>query len=165
MKKNLTITLFLASILLVGCSPKKPLLSGQYDKVVTVESSKTFEQIWTLVIDYFAVRGIGIQTIDKSSGLIVSNKHSLIDTWTYETKGRPDKAAAWVVLRKTKGLRPKSIEGNFNIRIKAVGTLTQINVNLVNLTAISTKDDEVKWRFMNVASTGVFENEIANSLK
>lgn len=159
------LVLFVVVALLVGCSPQKPQLTGQYGKIVTIESSKSFEQIWTQTIDYFAVKGIGIQTIDKSSGLIVSNKYSLIDTWTYESKGKPTNPNAWVVLKKTKWLRPQSIEGNFNIRIKEIGGVTQINVNLVNLTAISTKESDAKWRLMNVASTGVFENEIANTLK
>jgi acetyltransferase-like isoleucine patch superfamily enzyme len=132
------------------------------------------------MIDLFAQNGISIKTIDKSSGIIVSERTSFSNSFTWEvSKGYLNNPNAFVVVGRydnalTK-IVPKTITGDWNIRIKTVGNETVINVNLLNLYGEhivhgtgSSSGYEYHWQKggqLDIRSTGVFERKISDMIK
>lgn len=164
-------------IALTSCSAPKSTLTGKYqDTPYQIETSKSLDETWSAIIDLFATKGLSIKIIDKSSGLITSNKTSFLFSYTYENKqGQPEDPNAFVVVNKLKGgfgntLNPQVLTGEWNIRIKEVNSKTVINVNLVNIiaqyTAPRTTTYTAEHTYNLVAkSTGVFEKLIADQIK
>lgn len=69
MKKKV---LFYALIitLLSSCIPSKKVayLTGDYNINTSIETDKSFDEVWDKVIDYFSVNGIAISTLEKIVG-------------------------------------------------------------------------------------------------
>ena len=169
--------LFYAVTLLLfsGCATKVIPLKGHYvDKPYEIISDKTKDQVWDKIIDFFAQNGLSIKIIDKSSGLITSDKTRL--SWTMENKdGTLFKPDRWIVIEKISLLgsgafvTPTSVTGDWNIRIKDAGdNKTIINVNLVNIQAKATYSNgrEILQEIeIKALSTGIFEKTIADAVK
>lgn len=162
---------------LFSCAYKSVPLKGNYDEKpfeLIVEKNK--DVIWDNLIDFFATKGLSIKLIDRTSGLILSDRSLL--TWTYEdAKGKLENPAAWVVLPKIVDpgtMKPVSfaqVYGDWNVRIKEIDKdKTKINVNLVNISYTSTI-----YAFMSTVptstvyhdgkSTKVFEKLISEQIK
>lgn len=172
MCKFLSVILF--TLLVTSCAPKIYTLKGAYPSPpIVYQSDKNFETIWSNVIDLFAQKGIPIQLVDKSSGLIVSGSAAL--TWSFEDKmGSLLKNDAWVVIPKmidkgnNKLLKPYAVYGTWNIRIKPDGSKTSINTNLYNISAVYTNPAAYTKPAMSIAdgrSTGNFEKFIYDLVK
>lgn len=157
----------------------KPVpLKGTYsDKPYEVISEKSFDQVWTNVIDLFATKGLSIKLIDKSSGLIVSEKTSFINDYTFEDKlGKLINPDASVVLETVtyegfnQTLKPEKITGEWNVRIKDNGNnKTSVNVNLTNIDAKLIIAGSAYTAAQNITfegkSTGQFEELISSLVK
>jgi len=165
--------------LFAGCYVTKVTqLKGTYPTPPIITSSdKSFDKVWDNTVDYFAQHGIPIKIIDKASGLIVSDKAKL--SWSFEDKNgkllRPD---AYVVLKKMTGdysdkpFKPDEVTGEWNIRIKPVGTGTSINVNLYNIQAVYErayysyyKGVTNSWVTVDGYTTGNFERSFEDAVK
>lgn len=153
-------------------------LKGDYPPTPIISASdKSFDKVWDNVIDYFAQNGIPIKIIDKSSGLIISDKAKL--TWSFEDKlGKLANSSAWVVLQKImdplheKPYTPNYVSGEWNIRIKSNDGKTTINVNLYNIEATYGSYYYSSYTHSTIApvkvegkTTGVFENAISSAVK
>ena len=163
-----------ATLLLTGCAYKITPLKGTYlDKPFEIISDKSKDQVWDKLIDFFAQKGLSIKIIDRSSGLIISDRSAL--TWTFEdSKGKVIDPLAWIVIEKTvdpgpnKVIKPSSVAGDWNVRIKELSNnKTSINVNLVNIKAkreyvskYGVSEYEIK-----ALSTGNFEKLISEQIK
>jgi hypothetical protein len=163
--------LFFAVASYLSCGIKSEGISGRYGKPVVITSDNSFEQVWSNVIDFFATEGISIKVIDKSSGLIVTEKYNLRGAYTQEGKnGELMNPSAFVVISKCGKLGPDWLTGEWNVRIKSLPDgKTSINVNLLNIQghvyrAESTYTFKVDCDFTG-QSTGVFEKGIAEKLK
>lgn len=179
--KQITIksSLLLFSILLLNScvSIQNIPLKGNYlDKPYQTVSNKSFEQVWTNIIDLFATKGLSIKLIDKSSGLIISEKTSFLNDYTFEDKtGNLENKEASVVLNKigysgNKSFKPEKITGEWNIRIKDNGNNeTLVNVNLTNIDATlfiaGSKYSPASTLTFNGKSTGKFEELISTLIK
>lgn len=156
--------------LLVSCSPLKPLRGSYYDseKPFTITTTKSVDEVWSKVIDLFATKGLAIKIIDKSSGLITSEKYSFLGTNTTETEnGTLTNPSAWVVCTVPK---LDKLAGAWNVRVKSDGAgKTIININITNLEAqiIFPKSVYGYEKTMNydVKSTGNFERLISDLVK
>lgn len=174
MKKILTM-LFVAS-LLVSCSTLK--LTGTYPSTNHFGySDNSYEQVWAKVIDYFAIAGIPIATIDKSSGIIVSSKMSFLNSYTREVKGVPLNPNAYVVIPTVRGgfgniLEPTAaitgdwtMVGDWNVRIRESDGRIMVNVNLMNLDCYYTVSGLYgSTTKVPIKSTGKFERELLDYL-
>lgn len=175
-----------AVIYFISCTPTKVIpLTGTYPTTpIVFYSDKSFDKVWDNIIDMFAQKGISIRTIDRTSGLIVSDKTKL--SWTFEDfkneKHKRSKAIkfdplAFVVVERIMNtwtsypFIPDAVTGDWNIRIKKDGDRTSINVNLNNIYAVYEMDYyrethlaiapvEVKGK-----TTGVFEKTIYDIVK
>ncbi len=133
--------IFVSLILLCSCSSKIIPLKGAYTATPIIQySDNPVDKVWDHVIDFFAQKGLAIKIIDKSSGLIISDKTAL--TWTYEDKKGVMKVQnRWVAIPQAfpagsdVPLKPDIVLGEWNVRIKAEGSGTSVNVNLVNIEA------------------------------
>lgn len=111
-------------IALVSCTFYKATLKGKYqDTPFQIETSKSYEETWSELIDLFAQKRLSIKIIDKSSGLITSEKTSFLSSFTYEdAQGKPINPNAFVVSANTsyegKVHPPISLTEEWNIRIK-----------------------------------------------
>ncbi len=142
------------------------------------ETRNTFEVVWSRVIDYFAIEGVPITTVDKSSGLIVSSKMSFLNAYTREVNGEPLDPDAYVVIPTVRGefgiiLEPSSfiggtwkMIGDWNIRVKEENGKTIVNVNLTNLACYytTTKSNITSSRPIPIKSTGKFEKDLLDYL-
>jgi hypothetical protein len=171
---NKLLTLIFISVMLASCAPKVYTLKGAYPAPpIVYNSEKNFETVWSNVIDLFAQKGIPIQLVDKSSGLIVSGSATL--TWSFEDKiGNLVKTDAWVVLPKmidkgnNKLIKPYAVYGSWNIRIKTDGSKTSINTNLYNISAVYSNPAAYTKPAMAISdgrSTGNFEKFIYDLVK
>lgn len=176
MKKNIAVLL---SIFLFSCMATKTIaIKGAYPvPPITTSTDRPFDKVWDRVIDYFAQNGIPIKIIDKSSGLIVSDKAKL--TWSFEDKnGQIFSKTAFVVLDKViysmtgKPFPPEIVTGEWNVRIKTDGGKTLINVNLYNIQATYVKYYYTSYAHTSVEpvtvegkTTGVFEEKFADMVK
>lgn len=156
--------LFSLSLMLHSCITLK--LDGAYQSGSSYSKTNlSKEEVWNNVIDFFAVNGISITTIDKSSGLIVASKTSFRNNFTREKNDKPLDSNAYVVIPSVRvgfggWYVPDEIVGDWNIRIKENETdgKTMVNINLVNLSCsprIGGTTNNVPVR-----STGVFEKKI-----
>ena len=167
--------LFIACIAISGCTVTKATLKGKYqDTPYQIETTKSFEETWSKLIDLFAQKGLSIKIIDKSSGLITSEKTSFQSSYTYEDAiGKPVNPNAFVVVAKTSYMGavypPSSITGEWNVRIKQGEGKTLINVNLVNLNGqyvmAATRYGGQTTGEIDAKSTGVFEKLIADQIR
>lgn len=172
MKKSLYLLVFIV-FLFAYCSPKiaQPMLY-QTD-IVSIESSRSYDDVWSEMIDLIAQKGIAVKLLDKSSGLMTTETYSLVNSYTFENKsGEYVNPGAYVVLGKVKpglvALKPTTVEGQWNIRMKRVNDKTLINVNLVNLKAYcivrGSYGSSHLYNFP-IKSTGIFEKTMVEKLK
>lgn len=179
--------LFASLVFFTGCVSTKVIpIKGTYPETpIIINSTKTFDQAWDKLIDIFAQKGLSIRIIDRSSGLIISDKSELSTTYENET-GKPVDETAFIVVSsviqygkkvpvtgtssgayaQTKVAYPA--RGDWNVRIKSnAGGGCSINVNITNITYNAYDLTEKRYRDMNLAaykSTGVFENLIASMI-
>ena len=113
---------------------------------------------------------MSIKIIDKSSGLIVSEKTKL--SWTREDKkGNLINPGAFVVVQSYNTMAQavlSYVTGDWNVRIKPLENgKTSINVNLVNIKATNTgaKLYGLYEYDIPAKSTGVFEKTIAEQFR
>lgn len=172
--KNLTFILLSASVILSSCFGTQKLKGSYGNKPYVISSDKPAEEVWSNIIDFFSQNGISIQTIDKSSGLIVSNDNDFKDAVTFEKKdGTLEHPKDWVVVERKEiwgnAVMP-TVTGRWNIRIKSSpDKKTSINVNLTSIKASYYSTGNKYAPAMNVPlearSTGVFEQLIADKVK
>lgn len=162
-----------------SCSTYKILntpLVGVYDeKPYIVYTDKSFEEVWSKTIDFFAEKGVSITTIDKSSGLIVASRIRFFGEYiTQESSGVPQKEGAFVVLNRCglqqgysyEDVKPTQVYGDWNVRIKSDGVKTSVNVNLLNFTVQSSPVVigmvDMSGCVWDCKSTRVFERQLTN---
>lgn len=169
MKKTFVIVgIIVLAAFFVSCSSMR--LTGKYAGMnhSFAETTLPYEEVWTRVIDYFALSGIPISTIDKSSGLIIASRISFLNHYTREVDGKPLSPDAYVVVPTVRGMLftitpPTSIDGDWNIRIKEQDDRVIVNVNLVNLNAYIIQSAGTRVN-IPVASLGNFENGLIDYL-
>lgn len=168
--------MIISTLLIGSCAPLR--LTGEYpDTHFSKETDLSYEEVWVRVIDYFAIAGIPISTIDKASGLIVSSKVSFVNNYTREVHGKPQNEKAYVVIPTVRGgfgniLEPRAaltgdweMFGDWNVRIKNSNNKTMVSVNMLNLycfyrvTGIIGSTTQIP-----IKSTGVFEQSLLNYL-
>lgn len=176
MKKVLFVLCLSISLVSCGGLVNVPLKGTYIDKPIEITSKQPYEKVWSNIIDLFATKGLSVKLIDKSSGLIVSEKTSLKDSYSFEdAQGNLENPSAFIALDKNeiKGfskLQPETVVAEWNIRIKSIdGNLTLINVNLTNINAFYTSPAGPYSAARTITfvgkSTGNFEKQISEILK
>lgn len=166
-------TLIIISLLFAGCYTLKTIpLKNQYqDAPFQATSTNKKDIVWDKLIDLFAQTGLSIKIIDRSSGLIISERAAL--SWTHEDKkGNLRNPNAYIVLPKLIDINQNvvpinNLTGEWNVRIKDDNSGgTTINVNMVNLqkTMYGYKTAPYPVAATGV-STGVFEKIIFEFIK
>ena len=121
--------LFIFSTLLVLPLGNEPL---------TVTTTLSKDIVWAKTIDFFTKQGIAIKTIDKTSGIIQSDKLGL-GTHTI-TNNQPPDSTAWAICTLTKhdyiDKAPIYPTGELFISVQENNGNTTIAINLLNLQAI-----------------------------
>jgi hypothetical protein len=183
------LTILLFAIGLHSCAPVKSIApKGSYPPTpMEFKSEKIFDEVWDNLVDVFAQQGLAIKIIDRSSGLIISEKSKL--TATIEDKfGKPLDPTAYVVVPKfrnvnsnrdepisgtlsgvyAKKMIPLPVFGEWNVRVKKSGNGSTINVNITNVSydvyMNATKTYNSRG-LQDYKSTGIFENALANHIK
>lgn len=168
--------LILPLFFLVSCSAKLYPLKGQYSSTpYQINTTSTKEQVWDRIIDLFAQKGLPIKIIDKSSGLIISEKSQLATT-TEDKNGEILDKDAWVAVPgRYDGYKRKMVPatygpaiGEWNIRIKdnnAGGCI--VNVNIVNLKQVipDIRNVSTERPLLSGRSTGVFEQLVSEMVR
>lgn len=176
MKKIYTICA-LAIFCFASCKIKAIALKGEYpNQPMAISTDKSFEQVWSNLIDLFAQKGLSIKVIDKSSGLIVSER-TAIPVSIEDKKGRLKDPQAYLAVPKIyvynlekpinyRGGEVNAVTAEWNVRIKATGNGSVVNVNLVNpsYTYQGSKSSKTEL-IVGAKSTGIFENYIADQIK
>jgi hypothetical protein len=185
-------TFLACGICLWSCTTKIIPIKGEYPSTPIVYSStQPFDSAWDKVIDLFAQKGLTIKLIDRSSGLIVSEKTVLI-TSMEDDKGKAISSLAEIVVPKYKDgstngryvpisgttsgpyaavMVPRPIFGEWNVRLKKLSTGgTSINININNLFYLDeyivgghVMNNPVPIQFYK--STGIFEQFIYDQIK
>lgn len=167
---------FIGMSLISACTVESSALKGQYSETpYEIITEKPLDTVWSNIIDLFAQKGLAIKVIDKSSGLITSEKTSFLNSYTYENAsgGLENPNASVVITRQTYGgstIAPQSLTGEWNVRIKPKGeNTTSININITNIQGSFYSAGGQYSPAMNLTyegkSTGKFESVIAGSIK
>lgn len=196
MKKIFFASAIFGYLALSSCATGKVIpLSGNYPTMpVMLNTEKSVESTWDKLIDLFAQKGLSIKVIDRSSGLIISDK-TIFKTTVENEKGKLEDDNAWIVVSKvhdnalnrkvaisgttsgvySKQLIPRDVTGEWNVRIKKDESgKTIINVNIVNVTYsdyVATGMGspgyykDVPLNGAFYKSTGVFEKLITDLIK
>ena len=150
--------------MLTSCRTVESLsFKGYYPIQITVETDKKYDEVWDKVIDYFAVCGVPITTLEKASGLIVSKTISFKGFVTAEDEqGKLQNLDAFIVIPYAKDIVYMNAAFDFNVRIKKQESKVVISVNLHNIQAeITTKPKGLKMISYPLPvegkSTGIFE--------
>lgn len=185
MKRTLSLLLF---VTLISCSAKIIPLKGQYPATPMIfNTENSFEKSWDKLIDIFAQKGLAIKLIDKSSGLLISER-SLLTATTENKEGVIVNKTAFVVIPKIiengatytatgKIIDPSKdkkknvsypVYGEWNVRIKSSSSGSTVNVNINNVT-YDEYSNKAKMSFSKALntyrSTGAFENLIYDLIK
>lgn len=181
---------FFLSVTLFSCAPAKMLpLTSQYPSTpMLFNSDKSFEKTWDNLIDVFAQKGLSIKIIDRSSGLIISQKselsatiedkngklydpHAFIAIPCYIANGKRvpvsnPNAAAYSTQKK---IIANPVYGDWNVRIKPTasgGSTINVNITNLNYEIFDYKLKENKLHSLTeYKSTGVFENILVDLIK
>jgi hypothetical protein len=179
---NMKILYLILAIAFTSCFTSKGLIvppKSQYPTTpIIITSSNQFDVVWDKLIDLFAQKGLSIKIIDRSSGLIISEKTMLTHT-TERNNGTLKDSLAFTVGPRHYDKNTKkynnyyfSAVGEWNVRLKKAdngGTL--INVNLVNIEAQpyvpgSLSNQSVAYLPASACrTTGVFEKIISDIIK
>lgn len=159
---------------LTSCTIPERILTGNY---VTGSKSEIINSprdvVWNKIIDQFSENGYGIKTIDKSSGIIITDKTSFKNVYTREVKGKPENPSAYVVIfdiRSSLGnkLAPHVVEGDWNVRITDLENGTcKVNINLTNMKCVFINPPSSGGGASNypIQSLGNFEKQFLDKLK
>jgi len=172
---------FTILLLSIGCNFKTPQLKGIYqDKTYEFITSVSKEKVWNKLLDFFTTEGLVIKTIDKTSGLIVTDITSFLNSYTREAKdGSLIDSNAKVVYSKVRGQltfaltnKPDVITGQWIVRVKEQADTTIVGIKLANIDGRIVLQDssanrivpEANYKLI-VKSTGVFEKAVQAALK
>jgi hypothetical protein len=157
--KYLSLVLIAILLLAGSCASSKKLKKDYPRDGYTFTSRLPFDATWDKILDYFQRTGTPVSSIDKASGIIVSNDVSFMKSYGYEKSFSTDRDA-YVVLPKRKGHAPGKINGTINVRLRSDQTVT---VGIYNLTAESRNavigNDESRY-YRDAASSGRFEKDM-----
>lgn len=171
------LTIITACLLIACTATKVTPITGTYPKPPFVfTSSSSFNTVWDKLIDLFAQKGLPIKLIDRTSGLLISDRSVLPATYELNTGGLKDPGAFIVMpkvyvptTRKTFIIAMGSqVTGEWNVRIKEIGGKTLINVNIVNVRYEPYDAENKRTREVistSHQSTGVFETFIAEAIQ
>lgn len=163
--------LLLLSLLLpfvFACSVQRiPLRDKYLDGPYTVTTEKSYDKCWDSAIDFFSQLGIPIKTIEKASGIIVSENMNLKSQSNVEDQktGRIINDKAWIGVGVIKDgmaiLTPSRVTGEWNVRVKESDGKRVVSVNLVNIQAALYSNGYISQTF-EAKSTGVFEKSVVD---
>jgi hypothetical protein len=170
-----TIVFIILTLGMTSCYFQNVPLKGTYENHTSFSSNKTYDEIWSNIIDLFSNKGIPIAVIDKSSGLICSDPVSFLYTYSFEDEsGKLVDTSAWIALSRyyepaysKPQIVPKEILASWNIRIKRENDKTVVNINLVNIKATGHIPNERGFSEVPYEgqSTGKFESIIFNMIR
>jgi hypothetical protein len=156
---SISISLFMIC-LLSSCSGVVPL-KGTYQDSYTFTSTSSKEKIWDNIVNYFTKNSINITTIDKPSGLIVSNNYAFENSYTREdTLGKLINPNAWIVGNfkpRTADSSGFKIWGNINVHVTEENGARKIEVSITGLGT-----NAIWFKNSKIASSGVLEKQIGS---
>lgn len=123
--KNLIYALLLAIVISACTTPEVPPQKFIFDKERTI--NKSFDDVWSGIISWFGDNNVQIKNIDKSSGIITSEK-GMLAGWSeseYCDCGKPKHTVTDYTAKY------ENITYNFNIIIKKItDTSTKVKINI-----------------------------------
>ena len=147
-------------------------LQGRYlEEPYVVYSEKSFDEVWDNVVDVVATMGFPIKLLDKQNGLLVCERMSLLSAYSQEDKaGRLKNPDAYVVVPNVENasfynVEPYELSGVANVRIRAEGKRTKINVNLNAFTISVGAGNNTERYTADLRSTGRFEQGVAQMVE
>jgi len=167
--KNLFVILSL--ILMTSCVSYVPLTKNYKESIIkeTVINSNSY---WDNIIDFFAESGIPIKSMDKQSGLIISDDFYLFNSnITGENEnGNLINPNAWIAsgywnngpykLGPHGGIVPPC-KVTFIVRIRQdVNAKIFVKLNIIDYKITSGPPEYKIWYYVDAQSTGVFEKEL-----
>lgn len=162
-------------LILFSCTTRLIPLRGKYPQPpFEITTTQQYEQMWNKVVDVFTERNIPIKIIDKSSGLIVSDKISM-GTTVENRNGVPVSDKAFIVVpgyydpatRKNISAFPlDNYSGSISVRVKTKENNVTVSVSISGVTAQSYMSGKMQnGDITNFKSTGKFEQSFFDLLK
>lgn len=186
--KTIFTLLTLSIIGFQSCAPAKQIaLKGTYPEPPMVfNSTQPFDKVWDNLIDLFAQKGFSIKIIDRSSGLIISQR-SLLSATMEDKNGKLVDPFAIIAVPSIKfngriipitgtsvgpyatekQIKALPVYGDWNVRVKSTPTGSTINVNITNViyeNILSPGKSVEPISITGYKSTGKFEKELSQSI-
>lgn len=162
-------------------------LKGTYHKegyTFSTELSKA--AAWDTLINFFTREGIGLKTLDKADGVLITDKVSFLKHYTWENANdAPTDSLAYVVCSKYRDwtmvqptIRPSILNGAWMMHLYEQNNHTYLQINLANTDARiagfgqtanatnnTTTTDNLSYNIvLEVRSTGIFENKVRSAI-
>ncbi len=154
MNRRHTSMAILLGLLLSSCSTYKAAKTYTFDK--TQVYSQDFDQVWSGIIEWFAEKNIPIRTIEKASGLIVTEYGLRVsdDICDCGQNGTYQKV--------------KERTASFNVFVRKVEAGTRVTITLFCSSKLSTSDlygsGPASISDVDCNSTGMIELELFDAL-
>jgi hypothetical protein len=126
--------------------PQEPEVAA---KPADLSIAAPFDRTWNAVVEHFAMNSIPIRTLDRSSGLIVTDD--------MRVPGKPTEQARWAVCSTGFGMKFGPTVGSYNVLIRGDSSKATVRV---------TARWEDTGRPANVCqTTGVYEGNLAAAIR
>ena len=180
MKTKILLLLLTLSVALTisSCSPKIYGLRGNYEITNSIETSSSYNDVWSKVIDYFAINNIPIATLEKESGIIVASAVNISKSMVSveSENGAIIDNSAWFVFPYEKYCIGGRVQCSFNVRVKTQDNgKTLVSINLGSIigyktmqfwSGVSLRKEIIDQQVPSTCySTGKFEKELLRLFK
>lgn len=143
MKRIYICLIFILSI--SSCARHIPIKGTYKEGSIKAEFEFSYDKVWEGVIELIAERGLDVKMVDKSSGLIISDRNSFFGHNTYEEAvSKPKNPKAFILTSRTSDnynpMPYADVSAVYNIRVKSEGlekTLVSINLHSIKIPTTS----------------------------
>jgi hypothetical protein len=155
-----TSLLFSTTLFLASCNSSAPL-RGNYPASYTYTVPVSKDKVWDKLVSFFTANAIPIKTIDKASGILVSDTFDFSNSYTREDSlGHLANPNAFIVINfkcGTPGFKP-GFTGIINVQVTDNGGTANMTVTINNINTNATQF--INAQKVSMHSTGVLEKQI-----
>lgn len=151
------------AFLLLSCSSDKKATIYQYEDVFNMDAP--FDQVWTSVVEGFAINKVPISTIEKASGIIVGMNINVPHTPGKRVIGSPYADCGELGKQLIGSNRFGGLEGEYSVFLRRlVDESTEMRIT-TQYSAWVVDEDKVRIRKVPCYSTGAFEQDLLADIR
>lgn len=157
---------------ILGCSGSPPVYNPPKERTINKDQIiyKSYDEVWQLIVSWFATHNSPIKVIDKSSGLIATEYNLSVDLGDkYLDCGNAKIGSTDYQGNEITSIQVENHKGNFNVLLKKIdNNSTSVSINFfatAKINQYSNKTGRLEMsEDVNCYTKGVLETEIFDAL-